>query len=387
MESEGPSSDEADLRVERLDERVSETVLDGGDDRGTVFAYSPRQADELCDPTTLRPSDPSVECCDGTGSRASHRDAQSLLQGPGTMESWMRGGDVVESGSFGVTQVLGLLPERPARLVEDLALAVGTTAREVASSFAHLIPELATHEVEGVARPLHDVKGVRAHDGPRAALLHRASDPGCSVGADVGDCLGSLLAQQVEEGVQGTGVGTVGGVDQPASVVVDDHEQVAVVAPVGDLVDADARDALEQFFVTEIGDDSRDDLADRAPRAAQQSSGRRRGHLDRAPSRELLEGERVARTVARPGNRRDDYPVLGATHPRHTRDDEYLGASEVEGSPASLPAGVIAGAANLAVWAAPTVLDSGSESDLDALVDEIDIFHADALGVDAQGPG
>ena len=203
----------------------------------------------------------------------------------------------------------------------------------------------------------------------------------------MGDCLGSLLAQQVEEGVQGTGVGTVGGVDQPASVVVDDHEQVAVVAPVGDLVDADARDALEQFFVTEIGDDSRDDLADRAPRAAQQSSGRRRGHLDRAPGRELLEGERVARTVARPGNRRDDYPVLGATHPRHTRDDEYLGASEVEGSPASLPALVIAGAANLAVWAAPTVLDSGSESDLDALVDEIDIFHADALGVDAQGPG
>jgi hypothetical protein len=65
-----------------------------------------------------------------------------------------------------------------------------------------------------------------------------------SVGAHVSDCLGSLLAQQVEEGVERRRVRPVGGVDQPATVVVDDLEQVAVVASVGDLVDADPPHAL-----------------------------------------------------------------------------------------------------------------------------------------------
>ena len=76
----------------------------------------------------------------------------------------MRGDDVVDAGPFGVAQVLGLLPERPARLIEDLAPAVGTATRELAP-FAHFVPELATHEVAGVARPLDGVKSVRAHDG------------------------------------------------------------------------------------------------------------------------------------------------------------------------------------------------------------------------------
>ena len=88
------------------------------------------------------------------------------------------------------------------------------------------------------------MEGVRAHDGLRAASRHRAGNPGRSVGTHVGDCLGSLFAEQVEEGVERRRVRPVDGVDQPAPVVVDDHEQVAVVAPVGNLVDADARDAL-----------------------------------------------------------------------------------------------------------------------------------------------
>jgi hypothetical protein len=39
------------------------------------------------------------------------------------------------------------------------------------------------------------------------------------------------------------------------------------------------------------------------------------------------------------------------------------------------------------VRATPSVLDSRSQSDFDVLVDGIDSFNADALGVDAQGPG
>jgi hypothetical protein len=76
----------------------------------------------------------------------------------------------------------------------------------------------------------------------------------------------------------------------------------------------------------------------------------------------------------------------GTPHPRNTRDDEQLRSSNVEGSPMALPAGVVTGTAIVAVWAAPTVLDSGSQPNLDVLLDEFNIFHSDALGVDAQGP-
>ena len=72
VESEGSSSDETDLGVERFDECVGETVFDGDDDRGAVFTYASRQADELCDPTTLRPCNPSIQRRDGAGSRARH---------------------------------------------------------------------------------------------------------------------------------------------------------------------------------------------------------------------------------------------------------------------------------------------------------------------------
>ena len=75
MEPEGSTSDETDLRVERLDERVGETVLDGGHYRGAVFTYPSRQADELCDPTTLGPLNPAIQRCDGAGSGAGDRDA------------------------------------------------------------------------------------------------------------------------------------------------------------------------------------------------------------------------------------------------------------------------------------------------------------------------
>jgi hypothetical protein len=91
--------------------------------------------------------------------------------------------------------------------------------------------------------------------------------------------------------------------------------------------------------------------------------------------------------VTRPRNRRHDHAVLDASHPRNARDDEHLGASEVEGPPTTLVTGVVTGTAFLAVRASPPVLDSRSQSNLDVLVDEIDTLHADALGVDAQGPG
>jgi hypothetical protein len=95
----------------------------------------------------------------------------------------------------------------------------------------------------------------------------------------------------------------------------------------------------------------------------------------------------VASAVASLGNRRHHHAVLGATDPGNVRDDEHLGASEVEGSPATFAARVVAGTAILTVRASPTMFDSRSQSDLEALVDDFDTFHSDALGVDTKGPG
>ena len=143
---------------------------------------------------------------------------------------------------------------------------------------------------------------------------------------------------------------------------------------------------MEEFTVVEFGDNPRDDLADGAPRAAQQSSGGGRGHLDGAPGCELFERVSVTSTMARPRNGRDHDPVFGALDSRDSRDDEDFGSSKVECSPTTLTTRVIAGATTLAVRASPSVLNAGSHVNLDGVVDEVHIFHAHALGVDAQAP-
>jgi hypothetical protein len=78
--------------------------------------------------------------------------------------------------------------------------------------------------------------------------------------------------------------------------------------------------------------------------------------------------------------------VLGARDSWDASDDEDLGSSKVECPPTTLAARVIAGATIMAMRASPSVLDPWSQVDLDVLINEIDILHAHALGVDAQGP-
>jgi hypothetical protein len=89
--------------------------------------------------------------------------------------------------------------------------------------------------------------------------------------------------------------------------------------------------------------------------------------------------------MARPRNSGHDDSVLRTCDSRDAGDDEDLGSSEVERPPTTLTARVIAGASMVAVGASPSVLDPRSQVDLDVLVNEIDVLHAHALGVDAQG--
>ena len=67
--------------------------------------------------------------------------------------------------------------------------------------------------------------------------------------------------------------------------------------------------AIENIVVAEIGSDTGDDPADRPPRAAQQSAGRRYRHLNRAPRGDLLKrqrcvGRRVEPTAPQPRQHR-----------------------------------------------------------------------------------
>ena len=207
------------------------------------------------------------------------------------------------------------------------------------------------------------------------------------VSTDVRDGSRFLLTEEVKETVERIAIRPVDRVNQSSAIVIDHHQEEAIATSIGDLVDADSPHTVEEFVVVEIRDDSRDDVSDGAPRATQKSSGGRRGHLDRTPRRQLLKSQGVARRVARPRNSCDHHTVLGATHPRNNRDDEYLCASEVQSSPSALSTRVITRAALLAVRASPSMRNPRAQMDLDGLINEINVLHADALGVDAQGPG
>jgi len=59
-------------------------------------------------------------------------------------------------------------------------------------------------------------------------LAHHVVNELRTVGGDVGELRAAGLAQQVEEALQGGGVASLARPHQPAGVVVDDAEQVAL---------------------------------------------------------------------------------------------------------------------------------------------------------------
>jgi hypothetical protein len=184
----------------------------------------------------------------------------------------------------------------------------------------------------------------------------------------VGYCGSSLLTEAVEEGVQRAGVRTIGGVDQPAPIVIDHYEQVTVVLSIADLVDADSSKIFEEFLFVDIGHDSGHDGTNCSPRASQKTTGRTRGHFNRAPGGQFLEGLRVTCAVTSEGNARDDDSVFGTLDPWNGGNNEDLGSPPVKSTPATLASRVITWAPNLAVRAAPSVLNPWSKSDLDNFV-------------------
>jgi hypothetical protein len=157
--------------------------------------------------------------------------------------------------------------------------------------------------------------------------------------------------------------------------VIGDAGQVAVMAAVGDLVDADADQALEPALVEMVGDDALDDPPDGVPADPQQPADRRAGHLLGQPGDDVLEVARVRGAGARPRHRlQANAAVAAAQAPQLALDDAAAGA-EIEVAPAldpsvvdlELPAGLPAARADAPATAQTDGHDHplGAEADID----------------------
>src|SRR5215207_7257199 len=82
--------------------------------------------------------------------------------------------------------------------------------------------------------------------------------------------------------------------------MVDHAGQVTVMAPVADLVDADADQPLEPRLIEVVGEDALDDPPDGVPADPEQPGDRRLGHLLGQPRDDVFEVAGVARPRPRP---------------------------------------------------------------------------------------
>jgi hypothetical protein len=110
--------------------------------------------------------------------------------------------------------VLGVLPQP-----EPGTLELAGQCRLAAAAGG--VPGLAADLVQRVGGPADDVEGVQAQHGLGATLGDRVGDPGGRIRADQAELGRALLAERVEEAVQGGLVMAGRGPDQPAAVLVD----------------------------------------------------------------------------------------------------------------------------------------------------------------------
>ena len=277
VEAEGAVADQADLAVEAFEAAVGEAEADGGEDAVAVRAQGAREADERPQPGADGPGQPGVEVRGrergvGRGGRAAAvlRAAGRRGRGAGwpgwtsaSVASWRT---VWCSGALSSDQRV-LLTQRPCGVWER-SWAFHSSRR--------------TWSVGARAEP-DDVEGVKADLGVGDGGADRALVLAAHVDRDRPDrALGGRRARR--RSACRVALLRPGAHHTIAPVrVVGDRGQVAVMAAVADLVDADADQALEAALVEVVGDDARDDRADRAPADPQQPRDRREGHLLRQP--------------------------------------------------------------------------------------------------------
>ena len=156
------------------------------------------------------------------------------------------------------------------------------------------------------------MKRVRTADRGRAALGHHVGDPVRGVGGHVRDLRTPLGAQRVEKPAQRLRVAARRGPHQPATVVVDHHRQVVVVALVGDLIDTDSpqiREPVDALFG--VGPDPGHDRPHGAPGDPHQLAHRGFRARHRQPGHRVIEGQGVPGMITRPRHRHHGRPMRG----------------------------------------------------------------------------
>src|SRR3954452_10999649 len=190
------------------------------------------------DAAAAGPADPRLERLDGFVVAELEDQPEAFLEQVGTVQHRVGLGDPGELGLLPGGEVLGVLPQRKAGVLERLRGAGGVLTdastrpsdpvRAAAWSAAGGVPGLAADVVEGLGGPLDDVEGVGAADRVRTPVGDHGADPVRAVGTDVGDLGAALLPEGVEEPVEGGLLLSVSGPHQLPGVVVDHHRQGTV---------------------------------------------------------------------------------------------------------------------------------------------------------------
>ena len=152
----------------------------------------------------------------------------------------------------------------------------------------------------------------------------------------MGEHDGAVLAELVEEPVQGRVVAAGSGPLEPATVVINDDGQVAVATLAGDLVNPDPSQPIEPIDSgVDVGVDPGDDRADGPPRVSQELDHRGLRGVDRQPRGLIVEVTGIGRNVLRPSDLGDDDTVVAAPDPWGVDFEEHLHRAEIEGAPAA----------------------------------------------------
>ena len=130
-------------------------------------------------------------------------------------------------------RVASVLPQREPGALELLGelLVAGASG---------LVPHLAPDLVERVGGGLDDVKRVQANGRVRAALGDRPGDPLGVVAGHQLDLFAAVVAEQIQELLDGLAVPASVRPDQPAGVMVDDDREVPLPLANRDLVEPEA---------------------------------------------------------------------------------------------------------------------------------------------------
>jgi hypothetical protein len=173
---------------------------------------------------------------------------------------------------------------------------------------------------------------------PGTPSPHDPGNPLGRVGGDKRDRRAPLGPEGIEERLEGRLRSTVGGPHEASGVMVDDDHEIALAAPVADLVDPDPDETGERVASgPRVGDDPGDDRSDRPPGDPGQDPDGALRAVRREPGDGVIEDVCVTGPMARPGHRSDDDPVLRALDPWRVGLEVGLGRAEIERPPAPSP--------------------------------------------------